>query len=84
MSPQLIVCDEIGSESEAEAIEAAANCGVPILAAAHGDSVETLLCRQGIGRLHRAAVFSNYVGISRHGGRFEYVITSREDACAIH
>lgn len=82
-SPQLIVCDEIGSEAEAEAIESATNCGVPILAAAHGDSVGTLISRWGIKGLHRASVFSYYVGISRHNGRFEYKITPREEICDI-
>lgn len=76
-SPQLIVCDEIGSEAEAEAIELAANCGVPILASAHGDSIDSLLCRRPIERLHRAAVFSYYVRVSRQGTRLEYNIIPR-------
>ena len=79
MSPQLIVCDEIGSCQEAEAIEAAANCGVPLLAAAHGDSIEALTGRSGIERLHRAAVFSYYVGIARQSGRLECHIRAREE-----
>ena len=82
-SPQLIVCDEIGSETEAEAIESATNCGVPILAAAHGDSIGTLLCRRGMERLHNAAVFSYYVGLRRQGSTLEYKITPRGDGCDI-
>ena len=79
MSPQLIVCDEIGSDAEAAAIESATNCGVPILAAAHGDSVSSLFRRGGILRLHRAAVFSYYVGLERGREGLEFEITSAED-----
>ena len=84
MAPQLIVCDEIGSESEAEAIEAATNCGVPILAAVHGDSVKGLFCRRGMERLHRAAVFSHYVGLCRVGGRLDFEITPREEISDVY
>ena len=78
-SPQLIVCDEIGSESEAEAILSASNCGVPILASAHGDSVGALMRRAGLYALHRAQVFSYYVGLYRRGSRMEQDIVARED-----
>ena len=78
-SPQLIVCDEIGSESEAEAILSASNCGVPILASAHGDSVGALMRRAGLYALHRAQVFSYYVGLYRRGSRMEQNIAARED-----
>ena len=83
-SPQVILCDEIGSCEEAEAIEAATNCGVPILAAAHGDCIRALIGRPGIERLHRAAVFSCYVGITRQGGRLEYDIRSREELTDVY
>ena len=79
MSPQLIVCDEIGSDAEAAAIESATNCGVPILAAAHGDSIGSLLRRSGIFRLHRAAVFSYYVGLDRGREGLNFKITSAEE-----
>ncbi len=80
-NPQLIVCDEIGSEGEAEAIISAANCGVPLLASAHGDRLSSLLCRTGLRRLHGACVFTHYAGIWRRlRGEFAYDITRREDA----
>ena len=82
MNAQLAVCDEIGSVAEAQAIIAAQNCGVPLLATAHADSVETLLRRSGILALHRARVFGAYVGISRCGNARDYAydITSWEEA----
>ena len=82
MNAQLIVCDEIGEESEAEAIIASQNCGVPFLASAHADSVEGLLRRSGIYKLHKARVFGAYVGIRRRcsGADFDYSFTSWEEA----
>ena len=81
MSPELIVCDEIGDEREADAIISAQNSGVPFVASAHSDSVENLLMRTAILRLHRSRVFSSYVGIRRAGnGDFRYTVTDWEDA----
>ena len=82
MNAQLIVCDEIGETGEAEAILAAQNCGVPFVASAHANSVEGLLQRTGIRRLHEAGVFGAYVGIRRkpEGGEFFYTVTKREEA----
>ena len=83
MSPQLIVCDEIGSETEAEAVLSAAGCGVPILASAHGERAEELVCRSVIGRLHRGRVFALYAGLSRRGDSFDYTMTHWEELCDI-
>lgn len=82
MNAQLIVCDEIGDEKEAEAIVAAQNCGVPFVASAHAESVAGLLRRTGIRRLHRAKIFGAYVGIRRQmgGGEFLYTVTDWEEA----
>lgn len=81
MNAQLIVCDEIGEASEAEAIAAAAGGGVPFLATAHADTLRALLRRSGIARLHRAGVFGYYVGLRRaSGGEFAYTITPWEEA----
>ncbi len=73
LSPQLIVCDEIGGDiAEAEAIAAAHNCGVALLASAHARSTSELLCKKGIALLHGMGVFSYYVGISRSSG-YDYI-----------
>ena len=65
LGAQLVVLDEIGSVSDAEAILNAANCGVPIVASAHADSLSELLLRPAIRRLHEARVFSHYAGLTR-------------------
>ncbi len=82
MNAQLVVCDEIGDYKEAEAIIAAQNCGVPMLASAHASSVSGLLRRSGIRELHRAGVFGAYVGIRRTEGRrdYDYCVTYWEEA----
>ena len=78
LNPQLIVCDEIGADiKEAEAITAAHNCGVALLASAHASSAEQLKRRRGIAMLCERGVFSYYVGISRGiGEEYEYSICS--------
>lgn len=65
----VIVCDEIGDRSDADAILAAAHCGVPLIASAHGESVERLLRRPSLSLLHKAGVFGAYVKLKRCGER---------------
>lgn len=82
MNAQLMICDEIGEEREIKSILYAQNCGVPLLASAHGDNVAGLLRRHGIAELHRAGVFGAYVKISRKVGsrEYDYQITTAEEA----
>ena len=82
MNAQLMICDEIGEEREIKSILYAQNCGVPLLASAHGDNVEGLLRRRGIAELHSAGVFGAYVRISRRAGsrEYDYKITTAEEA----
>ncbi len=82
MNPQLIICDEIGDDREADAILSAQNSGVPLLASAHADSAHSLLRRRGIRLLHDSGVFSHYVGISRSGGELHYDICARSEVNA--
>lgn len=79
LSPELIVCDEIGSREEAVAIMSAQNAGVPLLASAHAVSAEGLLRRPALRMLAEAAVFELYCGIGRHGSdeRFIFDIRTR-------
>ncbi len=73
MNPEVIICDEIGSEEEARAIADAQNCGVPLIASAHGASISTLMLKNGIATLHRACAFGMYISLQiGAGGRFAY------------
>lgn len=79
MAPQYIVCDEIGSLHESNALLTAANAGVPMLASAHASSVQGLLRRQHIRLLQSAAVFDRYVGIARDENGLHFTFSEREE-----
>lgn len=75
LAAELVVCDEIGSTSDAHAILAAANCGVPLVASAHAASLSELLLRPAFRDLHAARVFSTYVGLSRDAKGLRYFLS---------
>lgn len=77
MSPQLIICDEIGRD-EAEAIIGTQNAGVPMVATAHASSVMSLLKRPMFALMHKACIFDSYIGLSRENGAFKLDISSRD------
>lgn len=76
LSPEVIFCDEIGSADEARAILSAQNSGVPLIATAHAETREMLLCRPNIKMLWENGIFRYYIGLSRRSGaeKFEYEI----------
>lgn len=65
MSPELVICDELGDDTEARQILSSVSTGVPIIASAHADSTGGLLRRPNIRMLHDGRVFSGYIGIKR-------------------
>lgn len=79
MSPQLIVCDEIGSEDEIEAICSAANGGVALLASVHASDIDRLMAKKNIKALQDAGAFGAYVGLSRRDGEYRYDIVYSTD-----
>lgn len=89
LSPEVLICDEIGGTSEAESILAAQNTGVPLIASAHASNLHELLLRPGIKLLHDFGIFSYYIGISREkvGERlpcgFVFEETSSEEAMRV-
>ncbi len=87
LSPEVIFCDEIGSAEEAEAILSAQNSGVPLIATAHADSIETLLKRPHIRRLYDADIFRYYIGLSRveiaSRFRFDIFDSRKEERIAV-
>lgn len=54
LSPQVIFCDEIGSEEEAEAVLHTQNTGVPLIATAHAYDIQGLMRRPVISETGRA------------------------------
>lgn len=76
-APQVVLCDEIGCEEEAEAILRAQAGGVPLIATAHAHTLAELLCRPCFSALHRSGVFAQYVRLFRQGNAFSFL---REEA----
>ena len=72
LSPEVLMCDEIGDADEARQLLYAVNSGVPIIASAHAASVGELMARTNIRMLHDGHVFYGYIGIARErvNGRF--------------
>ncbi len=69
LNPQVIVCDEIGSE-DVPSIEKVANSGVPLVASAHGGTWEEVKMRPGIGAFLDNGVFESIVQLGHDGQVF--------------
>lgn len=82
LSPEVLVTDEVGRLSDAEAIEEALHCGVTVLATAHGSSWEELLRRPALKELLRQGSFARFVLLStRLGpGTIEAVFDAQQQA----
>ncbi|MDR2932911.1 MAG: stage III sporulation protein AA, partial [Oscillospiraceae bacterium] len=61
LSPQIIICDEIGGEAEVSGMLDSVNCGVKIIASAHAASFAELLGRRQIRRLLEYGVFDTLI-----------------------
>ncbi len=64
MAPDIIVCDEIGSEDDVRSVEQAVNCGVIIVASVHASSVDELSRKHNIMKLFALSAFSKAVFLS--------------------
>lgn len=68
MSPQLLICDEIGREEDAIALQEAAKAGVKVIATAHGRDEKELLARPVLAGLLAEGCFARIVVLSRRLG----------------
>ena len=77
LSPQVLVCDEIGTKEETERMLEAMNAGVPVLATAHARDEEELFSRPQIKRLKDAGALSKIVFLkgARSPGKVRKVLT---------
>lgn len=57
LSPDIIVCDELGGDDDVRAVEAGVNAGVKFLATVHAGSKEELMRRAQIRRLLQTGAF---------------------------
>ena len=81
LSPEVLVCDEIGTKGDIDALMMAFNSGVNIVTTIHGFSVEDLYRRKVFGDLlkneilERAIILSNNHGV----GTIENVFSLKGD-----
>ncbi|MGL4914060.1 MAG: stage III sporulation protein AA [Romboutsia sp.] len=68
MSPDLIVTDEIGSESEIKALYTALNGGVGLITTVHGDSIEDIRNRKELCNLLDKELFKKVIILSAKKG----------------
>lgn len=65
LSPEVIICDEIGSEADADAINMAHIGGVVFIASMHASSIKGVLSKQSISKLCHDGVFSHIYLLKR-------------------
>lgn len=64
MSPQYLVCDELGAPDEAAAILAVQHTGVPLLASAHAAAYDELTARPAVKLLLEAGIFERCMPVA--------------------
>ncbi len=77
MSPEFILCDEISTPDDFEAVRYAHSSGVRIAATAHADDLESLLRNETLRGLIKSGIFGCLYGLRGFGN--EPVITKSEE-----
>ncbi len=70
MNPEVIMVDEIGGATEADAMLGMLHSGVPLIASAHASSLEEVKRKQNIARLVASGVFRTFAGLRREGSDY--------------
>ncbi|MEL7608521.1 MAG: stage III sporulation protein AA [Bacillota bacterium] len=75
MSPDVLLCDELGTQGDFAAVSAAVNCGIAVIASAHARTVAQMLSRWRAALPGTAPPFERYalLGRSRGVGTLEQV-----------
>ena len=84
LSPQLIICDEIGSREDGVALKSGRGSGVPFVVSAHADSYTELCAKEHIRELLESRAFSHAVGLYRREGAFQIMVNrtdKKENEC---
>lgn len=69
MSPEIVVCDEIGSKADAQIIADAHMGGVVFIASMHGADLSDVMAKDAIKKLCADGVFRNVYVLSRKNGK---------------
>lgn len=78
MTPNLIICDEISSQAEANAILNASHSGVSLVATTHAKSFNELLSKEITRDLINNNVFDLAIGVYRDEGEKRYTFSSHK------
>ncbi len=79
MGAEIVICDEIGGERDAEAILRMQGGGAVLIASAHAADIGGLLSRKDVAPLHQTASFGAYVRVDRRASSlFDIVLRDRE------
>jgi stage III sporulation protein AA len=75
MSPEVVICDEIGTQRDMESIIAALNCGINLITTIHGNGIEDMYERTVFKELLENNVFKRAIVLSNSEGvcTVEYV-----------
>ena len=79
LSPEVIVCDEIRSEAEADALCKAWSYGIILAASCHGVDLEDVIRRPHMKRLIQSGAFGTVYSIKRTGDGFAGEIRKVEE-----
>lgn len=77
MSPDIMLCDEIGNSQDVSAIMTSVNCGVAVIASVHAGNCDELKRKKKIMKLLEQGVFDNIV-FMKEKGRVHTVIKTEE------
>lgn len=79
MSPNIIICDEIGLNDDISPLIECKNSGVSLICTAHASSLKEVIQRPSLASLVKANVFGGFVGIKLKNNQRYFNYTSRED-----
>lgn len=80
LSPQVVICDEIGGSGDVEAVRWALNCGVAVIASIHAGSAADFISREAGRRLLETGAFAMVAVLSDSPlpGTLEEVVSGYE------
>ena len=80
LNPQFVICDEIASHEDAEAVKQCASGGAAVIASAHGGAVEDLHRQSAIHELIADGIFPTLVGLHRVDGQIIHTVSTEGEA----
>lgn len=81
MAPELVLCDEIGGEADAQAVAQCQNSGVRVIATAHAADMEELRRRQALQAVLSTGAFSTFIFLKGRAQAGQTATVVTEDAC---